>query len=107
LLPGIYHIRAEQAGFKSLVVKGVRLEINQNVTQDPRLEVGAVTESIAVSGTAPTVDMVSGSVEHVVENKGIVEQPLNGRNVFDLVNSFPRSGWIRTRLTSGTGTILR
>ncbi|MFN7933428.1 MAG: carboxypeptidase regulatory-like domain-containing protein [Bryobacteraceae bacterium] len=91
LLPGTYDLKAEAAGFKTLVVKAIRVEINQNVTQDLTLEVGAVTESIAVKSTASMIDTVSGSVGHVVENKEILELPLNGRNVFDLVNLTPAS----------------
>ncbi|MDP2999136.1 MAG: carboxypeptidase-like regulatory domain-containing protein [Bryobacterales bacterium] len=91
LLPGTYEIRVEHTGFKRLQVSGIRVEINQAVTQDLLLEVGAVTESVTVQSTAAMVDTVSGSVGHVVENKEILELPLNGRNVFDLVTLTPGS----------------
>jgi len=89
LLPGTYEIRVEHTGFKRLQVSGIRVEINQAVTQDLLLEVGAVTESVTVQSTAAMVDTVSGSVGHVVENKEILELPLNGRNDFDLVSLTP------------------
>jgi len=91
LLPATYEIRVEHTGFKRLQVSGIRVDINQDVTQDLTLEVGAVTESVTVQSTAAMVDTVSGSVGHVVENKEILELPLNGRNVFDLVALTPGS----------------
>jgi len=89
VLPGTYDIRVEHSGFKRLQVTGIRVDINQNVTQDLTLEVGGVTESISVSSSAAMVETISGSVGHIVDNKEIVELPLNGRNVFDLVNLTP------------------
>jgi len=89
VLPGTYNIQVEHTGFKRLQVTGIRVDINQNVTQDLTLEVGGVTESISVQGSAATLETVAGSVGHIVDNKEIVELPLNGRNVFDLVNLTP------------------
>ena len=91
VLPGTYDIRVEHGGFKRLHVTGIKIDINQNAIQDLTLEVGAVTETVSVSGSAVMVETVSGSIGHVVDNKEILELPLNGRNVFDLVNLTPAS----------------
>ena len=91
LLPGVYDIRVEHAGFKLLRVSGVQVGINQNVAQDLTLEVGAVTESLNVQASAAMVDTVTGAVGHIVENKEVTELPLNARNVFDLVTLTPVS----------------
>lgn len=100
LLPGIYNVVAEQPGFKQVTVTGITLDINQNVVQDLVLEVGEVTSTVSVTGSAMLVETVSGSLGHVVENKEILELPLNGRQVFDLVNLVP--GGFRT---GGAGTV--
>jgi hypothetical protein len=89
LLPGTYEVRAERPGFKGLRITGITVEISQNVTQDMTLELGAIAESISIQSTSAMVETVTGSVGHVVNNKEIVELPLNGRNVFDLVNLTP------------------
>ncbi|MFB3828835.1 MAG: carboxypeptidase regulatory-like domain-containing protein [Bryobacteraceae bacterium] len=91
LLPGSYEIRVEHAGFKRLAVTGIVIEIGQNAVQELTLEVGSVSESISVQSSALILDTVTGSIGHVVDNKEIVELPLNGRNVFDLVALTPAS----------------
>ena len=91
LLPGFYNAQVEQPGFKSLTVSQVKVDINQNVALDLTLQLGAVTETVSVSSEAVLVTTVSGSIGHVVDNKEIVELPLNGRNVFDLVSLVPGS----------------
>jgi outer membrane receptor protein involved in Fe transport len=91
LLPGFYSVQAERAGFKVLSVSQVKVDINQNVALDLTLELGTVTETVSVSSAAVLVTTVSGSIGHVVDNKEIVELPLNGRNVFDLVTLVPGS----------------
>jgi hypothetical protein len=91
LLPGFYGLRVEHPGFKALLVSQVKVDINQNVARDLVLQLGVVAETVAVSAEAALVSTVSGSVGHLVDNKEIVELPLNGRNVFDLVNLVPAS----------------
>jgi hypothetical protein len=91
LLPGIYRLRIEHSGFKRVEVKEIRVDINRNVTQDVTLEIGAVTESVSVRSSAAIVETTSGAIGHIVDNKEILELPLNGRNVFDLVNLTPAS----------------
>jgi hypothetical protein len=103
VLPGTYNIHVAHTGFKPLQVTGIKVNINQNVAQDLTLEVGAVTESVTVQSTAAMVDTVSGSVGHVVENKEILELPLNGRNVFDLVALTPASFRLAGEISIGGG----
>ena len=91
LLPGTYEIRVEHTGFKGLSITGITLNINQNIERDLTLEVGAVAETISVSSRAQFLETVTGSIGHVVDNKEIDELPLNGRNVFDLINLTPGS----------------
>ncbi len=91
LLPGFYSVRVEHAGFKALRITRVKVDVGNNATLDLPLELGAVTEAVSVSSTATLVDTVSGAVGHTVDNKEIVELPLNGRNVFDLVALVPGS----------------
>ena len=89
LLPGFYTVQVEHAGFKTLSVSKVKVDISQNVTLDLTLQLGSVAENVSVSSEAVLVTTVSGSIGHLVDNKEIVELPLNGRNVFDLVNLAP------------------
>ena len=82
-------------------------DVNQNVTIPVTLEVGQISESVAVTGTVQLVDTVSGSVKEVVDETRVRELPLNGRNVLQLQQPviLRRQAPIRKRQapTGGTG----
>src|ERR1051326_5330130 len=86
LLPiGTYTISAEAPGFRKAFTTPLRLEINQSLKIDLKLEVGTPTETVQVDETATTVETVNSTVATSVTASQIVNAPLNGRNVFDLV----------------------
>ncbi|MBI3679805.1 MAG: TonB-dependent receptor [Acidobacteria bacterium] len=95
LLPGTYNLIVRRDGFKQVAINGLKLDTNGNLTQDLLLTVGAVAESIQVSGQATLVDTVTGSIGHVVNNKSVLELPLNGRAAYNLVALTPGS-FVRT-----------
>ena len=84
LMPGPYVLSIEQVGFQRSVVRGIVLETGQEVRVDVTLKVGAVSESIEVQASAPLVNADTAAVGGVVENRKIVELPLNGRNYLQL-----------------------
>jgi len=85
LPPGTYSISAEASGFKKYVRDGVVVQVNQDLTLNMTLEIGEVTESITVSGEAALLEANTSSVGKVVENREIVNLPLNTRNPYALV----------------------
>lgn len=80
LRPGRYDLLVEKDGFRTVVQKGIVLEVDQRATIDVKLEVGAVKQEISVQGSAPMLDTTEPSVGQVIDNKRIVELPLNGRD---------------------------
>src|SRR5918995_759429 len=84
LRPTTYAITAELSGFKTSQRTGVVLQANQNVTVNFSLELGALAETITVSGESPTVDVTSSALSEVVDSRRIVELPLNGRDAAKL-----------------------
>jgi Carboxypeptidase regulatory-like domain/TonB dependent receptor len=86
---GNYNVKAELQGFKSEEVKGLRVETAAQVRQDFQLQVGAVTETVEVAASAVTLTTENASVGGVIENKRIIELPLNGRNVVSLAVLVP------------------
>ena len=80
LPPGTYALTIEVQGFKREVLKDITLQIDQVARIDARLEVGQMTEEVTVSSSPPLVDTASAAIGDVIENKRIVELPLNGRN---------------------------
>ncbi|MBY0502313.1 MAG: carboxypeptidase regulatory-like domain-containing protein [Bryobacteraceae bacterium] len=84
LEPGTYTVIVELTGFRREVVRKLILETGQNVRVDVSLQVGAVSESVEVEAAAPLVNSDNASTGGVVEQRKIVELPLNGRNYLQL-----------------------
>ena len=81
---GNYQVTAEQPGFKKAVSEEEKLQINQALRFDIKLEVGAPTESVTVTSQAAGVETVSPTLGQTVQTRQIVNLPLNGRNVLNL-----------------------
>ncbi|MGH9354481.1 MAG: carboxypeptidase regulatory-like domain-containing protein, partial [Terriglobia bacterium] len=89
LLPGDYTLTFKARGFKQQVHLGVTLTVSQNVTVDAQLVVGPVTTKVSVTSTAPLVDTTSNTLSGLVDDRRIVDLPLNGRNVMSLAEILP------------------
>jgi hypothetical protein len=89
LPPGNYEIIFEAAGFRREVRSGIELTINQNLRVDATLEVGSVETEVTVTGTAPLVDTVSPVLSGLIDDRRVVDLPLNGRNVMSLAGILP------------------
>ncbi len=90
LLPaGSYRVSAEAPGFRKSVTNIEKLDINQSLKVDVKLEVGATTETVQVEAYASGVETVSAAVGSVVTSNQIHNAPLNGRNVMDLIGLMP------------------
>ena len=89
LQPDVYRVKAEMPGFKGEVREGVVLEVEQIARIDFHLQVGAVTETVEVSGGAPLLTTESATVGTVIDNDRIVGLPLNGRSFTQLIALSP------------------
>jgi Carboxypeptidase regulatory-like domain len=85
LLIGPYKLEAQLPGFRAFIQTGIILQVNQSPVVNPVLEVGQVSEQVEVQANAALVETRSSSVGQVVENQRILELPLNGRQVTDLI----------------------
>src|SRR5688500_4133885 len=85
LAVGPYRLEAGLPGFRTFAQTGIVLQVNSNPVVNPVLEVGQITESIEVQANAALVETRSTSVGQVIENERILELPLNGRQVTDLI----------------------
>ncbi|MEO7145300.1 MAG: TonB-dependent receptor, partial [Bryobacteraceae bacterium] len=84
LQPGNYAVTAAVRGFKTQTLSGITLRVDQTANLRIRLDIGASTETVEVTGGAPLVDSATSSLGQVIENKQILDMPLNGRNPFAL-----------------------
>jgi len=89
LEPGEYTITARKSGFKTQVWSGIVLQVNQKRTVDLALTVGEVMERVEVRAEAATLDAASAALGTVVEQRKIVDLPLNGRNYAQLAWLIP------------------
>jgi hypothetical protein len=81
---GAYEIRAEHPGFQTDIHSGLTLAVGQEAVVNFALQVGAVTETVSVTGEAPLVNTTSGSLGGLVGEQKVADLPLNGRNYMDL-----------------------
>ena len=88
---GQYRVAVSKAGFANAERTGITLNVQQVARIDFLMQPGALLEQIEVSATAVTLDSETSTVGQVIDNKRIVELPLNGRNYLNLA-----------QLTSGT-----
>jgi hypothetical protein len=89
LPPGVYTVRAEADGFQSVVRSDIELQVQQTARLNFEMAVGQVTETIQVTGGAPLLTTEDATVGSVIENRRIIELPLNGRNFLQLVALSP------------------
>jgi len=89
LVPGPYRLRVEASGFKTINRGDIELQVQQTARLDFTMEVGQVTETIEVAGSAQMMATENATVGTVIENRRIVELPLNGRNFLQLVSLSP------------------
>jgi Carboxypeptidase regulatory-like domain len=82
---GPYRIEAGLPGFRTFVQTGVVLQVNASPVINPVLQVGQVNEEVEVQANATLVETRTVGVGQVVENAMILELPLNGRQVGDLI----------------------
>ncbi len=85
LLPtGEYTVTGELEGFKRKSLSGILLRVDQTLTVPIVIEPGNVREVVEVVGQAPLLDTETTSLGQVIDNKRVLDLPLNGRNVFAL-----------------------
>ena len=89
LAPGVYPVRVELSGFRPLTRDGIRLATGETLRLDLQLELGALTEAITVTADAPLLRSETSGLGHVVDNRRIVDLPLNGRSFITLASLVP------------------
>ena len=76
---GKYEVIVEKTGFTKFVQTGITLTVDQPVNIPVRLQVGSVQEQVTVTGDAELVNTESGTVGQLINQKKIVDLPLDGR----------------------------
>jgi hypothetical protein len=82
---GNYQLEVSSAGFKTYQQRGIVLEVAHNIDISVTMQIGAVTESVQVTASAGMVETKENSISQVIGQTSIVELPLNGRNLTELL----------------------
>jgi outer membrane receptor for ferrienterochelin and colicin len=83
--PGTYKITVEAAGFKSFSDNGVTANAGTIAHVDVKLQIGKASEVVEVTGAVSDVNVEDSKLASIVSSTQINNLPLNGRNVFDLM----------------------
>lgn len=89
LAPGRYRLTTTKEGFRPVNRTGITLTVDQVARIDFALEIGAMTQEVQVTATAPLLDQETSALGQVVDNRKIQNIPLNGRSSFRLVTLTP------------------
>lgn len=101
LNPGTYSVTASSEGFAGSTRENLKLDVQQVARIDFRLSVGTITEVVEVSAAAALLESEQATMGQVIDNKRIVEMPLNKRNYLELARL---SVGILPGATVGAGT---
>jgi hypothetical protein len=89
LVPGSYDVTAELSGFKKSTRRNVEVRVDIVERLDFTMEIGQLNETIEVNESIPLLESDNAAIGTVVENRRIVELPLNGRNWLQMVALAP------------------
>jgi hypothetical protein len=86
---GTYSITISLDGFRTLVRDGIALRVDQQARVDALMAVGNVAEMTTVVGGPPLLETRSATLKDVVDERRMVDLPLNGRNPLELTLLVP------------------
>ncbi|PWU07920.1 MAG: TonB-dependent receptor [Terriglobia bacterium] len=99
LVPGMYRVEVEQAGFKKATRENIEVNVSGTVRADMAMEIGAATQTVEVEATAPLLKTEDANLSQVVTTRAVEELPVNGRNLLNLAALVP--GVVPQGTTSG------
>jgi Carboxypeptidase regulatory-like domain len=85
LPPGAYRVTAKLAGFQDATASDIQVTVGSIVTVNLPMTVGAVQETITVTGASPLVEATSTRSSATLDSSAISNLPINGRRFQDLV----------------------
>jgi hypothetical protein len=89
LQPGVYKVRVEAKGFKTVDRVNIAVEVAQDLRVDISLPAGQVSETMVVTSEVPLVNSTSSTLGGTLSNAEINDLPLNGRNYENLLQLRP------------------
>ncbi len=89
LQPGLYKVRVEAKGFKSVERTNIQLEVASDAVVDVALQPGNIVDVVTVTEEVPLINITSATLGGTLSNAEINDLPLNGRNYENLLQLRP------------------
>ena len=90
MAPGMYRVRAEAQGFKSMVLEDVQVLVSTPLTLNiPFTDVGAVSDAVTVTGGETAINTTDATLGNSFNSVQVKDLPLNARNVVGLLSLQP------------------
>jgi outer membrane receptor protein involved in Fe transport len=90
--PGEYEVRVSASGFQAIQRRGIQLTVGQDALLDFTLELIKTSETVSVTGDATRINLASGALSGLVDQKQLRDLPLNGRSFQQLALLQPGVG---------------
>jgi hypothetical protein len=103
LLPGVSDVTVKAQGFSTLERRGITLTVGAQQALDLAVKVGQLSQTVEVTADAPVVESQNATISATVDQKTVVDLPLNGRDWTQLATLEPGINAVRTQ-ASTTGT---
>jgi len=100
---GNWEVQAALTGFQTSVRSGIQLTVGREAVVNLRLSIGEITERVVVEGEAPLVETTSPALTALVDQRKIVDLPLNGRSFTQLALLQAGVGYLKAGPQSQTG----
>jgi len=89
LKPGRYRVTVTTGGFRTINMTDIVLNVQDTISQNFKLEVGSVSESVTVVADEVMLNAESAAVGTVVNRQFVENIPLNGRSLQSLLTLTP------------------
>ncbi len=104
---GTYKISAEATGFKTITNNNVTLNAGTIARMDFKMQLGQAREIVEVTGEASAVNVEDSKLANVVNSSQVENLPLNGRNIYDLIQMAPGAVNVRGVVSeNGANTVV-
>src|SRR5262245_4433000 len=87
---GVYRVEIQAAGFRSEVLPRLMVEVGRTIVQDFQLQIGDLTETIAVVSDVPPIER-SIRLGQIIDQRTLQDIPLNGRQLLQVALLVPGS----------------
>ncbi|MGC2181761.1 MAG: TonB-dependent receptor [Terriglobales bacterium] len=108
LIPDVYNVRAEGAGFKAFEAKNIVVSADAAARVDGQFQVGGSTETVEVTAEAPQLKTDRADVATIFNDKAVEDLPLFNRNFTALVLASPGAqqlGWSHASSENPQGSL--